>query len=167
MSYQEKRAVVNIVSSILFGVAYVLYALNRYQSGMAEPDDLKFWAVTMLKFIGVAVVAIIILQIVFHILMSIGIAVKETVKGGKSEKDIDRTIKSTFVEDEMDKLIGLKSSRIGFYIAGTGFAASLVSIMMNASSVVMLHIIFLSFFVAAVIEGIMNLYYYRRGVRNG
>jgi len=67
----------------------------------------------------------------------------------------------------MDKLIGLKAMRIGFAIAGIGFIAALVSLVLNFSPAVMLNIIFFSFSIGLMMEGVTQLYFYRRGVRNG
>ena len=52
----------------------------------------------------------IAIQIIFSILLSISIAVKERKC---DEKKIEKTVEAAFVEDEMDKLIELKSGRLG------------------------------------------------------
>jgi Mg2+/citrate symporter len=128
---------------------------------------LKFWATTILIFIGIGVVAMIVIQIVFHILLSIAIAVKEQVRNGKcDDKEVEKAIEQEMVEDEMDKLIGLKSMRIGFAVTGFGFIAALVSLVLNYSPAVMLNILFFAFGIGSMIEGITQLYFYRRGVKN-
>ncbi|HYE67353.1 MAG TPA: hypothetical protein VEA58_02005 [Anaerovoracaceae bacterium] len=168
MSYQEKKIIVLILTGIFVLTAYSIYAFNKVQSGMAAPDDLKFWATAMLIFIGIGVVAAIVIQIVFHILLSIAIAVKEQVKNGKcDDKEIEKTIELEMVEDEMDRLIGLKSLRISYAIAGFGFMAALVSLVLNYSPAVMLNILFFSIGIGSLIESIAQLYFYRSGVKNG
>lgn len=168
MSYQEKKIIVSILTGILVLGAYCSYAFSKVQSGVAAPDDMRFWATTMLIFIGIGVVAAIIIQIVFHILLSITLAVKEQVQTGKvDDKEIEKTIELEMVEDEMDKLIGLKSLRIGYAITGIGFIAALVSIVLNFSPAVMLNILFASVSIGSMIEGIAQLYFYRSGVKNG
>lgn len=167
MSYHEKKTIVSILSGILLLTAYCIFTFNKVQSGMVDPDDIKYWATIILIFIGIGVVATIVIQIVFHILLSIAIAIKEQVQNGKcNDKEIEKTIKLEMVEDEMDKLIGLKSMRIGFVIAGIGFITALVSLVFNYSPMVMLNIIFISFSIGSMIEGITQLYYYRRGIKN-
>lgn len=168
MSYQEKKTIVSICTGVLLLAAYCIYAFSRVQSGMVAPDDLKYWATIILIFIGIGVAASIVIQIVFHILLSIAIAVKKQVQNGKcDEKEVEKTIELEMVEDEMDKLIGLKSLRIGFAIAGIGFVAALVSLILNFSAAVMLNIIFVSFSIGTIGEGITQLYFYRRGIKNG
>lgn len=167
MSYQEKKIIVLILTGMLVLTAYSIYAFNKVQSGMAAPDDLKFWATAMLIFIGIGVVAAIVIQIVFHILLSIAIAVKEQVQNGKcDDKEIEKTIELEMVEDEMDRLIGLKSLRIGYAIMGFGFIAALVSLVLNYSPAVMLNILFFSISIGSLIESIAQLYFYRSGVNN-
>jgi len=172
MSYQEKRTITSIVTGALVLGAYCIYAFGKYQSGTVTPGDLKFWASTMLIFIGVGIAAAIVIQIVFHILLSISIAVQEKIRDVECndkviEKSIEKTIGAEMVEDEMDKLIELKSTRIGFFFAGIGFVAALVSQVLNYSPVVMLNIMFISFSAGSMFEGFAQLYYYRKGIHNG
>lgn len=196
MSYKEKQTIVSILSGILLLVAYIIYALNKTQSGFASPDDMKFWATAILTFIVIGIVATIVIQIIFHILLSVSIAVKsevqkeiqkeiqnkvqekiqfennienhnETKHLKSDDSDIEKTIALEMVEDEMDKLIELKAMRVGFAIAGIGFVLSLVSLVLEYAPVVMLNIAFFSFLIGSMIEGIIKLYFYKRGVRNG
>ncbi|HWT75540.1 MAG TPA: hypothetical protein VN258_12610 [Mobilitalea sp.] len=164
MSYQEKRTIVSIISGLLVLVAYCIYVFGKYQSHTVALDDLKFSATTMLIFIGIGIAATIIIQILFHIALSVGIAARER---NHDEKAIEKEIEYPFVEDEMDKLIELKAMKIGFIIGGAGFIAALVTVVFNCSVAVMLNIIFLSFSLGSLAEGILSLHYYRKGVRNG
>jgi hypothetical protein len=174
MSYQSKRAITSMVGGALILAAYCIYAFGRYSSGVIAEGNLKFWAGTMLFFIGIGVVAEIVLEIVFHIALSIGIAVKEQVcdqkEIDKNEQEIDErveaTLKATVIEDEMDKLIELKSSQIGFILSGVGFVGALILLFVGYSAVVMLNVMFLSFLVGSLMEGAASLYFYGRGVSN-
>jgi hypothetical protein len=168
MSYQEKRTITSIITGALVLGAYCIYAFGKVQSGVVTTDDLKFWASTMLFFIGIGIVSIIIIQIVFHILLSISVAVKEQIRNGHvDDKEIEKTIGVEMVEDEMDKLIELKSMRVGFTFAGIGFVAALVSLVLSYSPVVMLNIMFISFSAGSMFEGFAQLYYYRKGIHHG
>jgi hypothetical protein len=71
------------------------------------------------------------------------------------------------IEDEMDKLISLKSMKNGYIVVGFGFVFSLISLVMKLPSAVMLNIVFLSFNAGGLVEGFSQLYFYRRGVKNG
>jgi len=164
MAYQTKRTITNLITGVLVLAAYCIYAFGKYQSGSIAQGDFKFWAGTMLLFIGIGIVAAIFIQIIFHIVFSIGIAVKEREH---TDKKINSIIEATIVEDEMDKLIQLKSLRIGFVFAGLGFVAALILLFFNHSPAVAFNVMFLSYSVGSMSEGVASLYYYKKGVRNG
>ena len=168
MSYQQKKAVVSTATGLLLLAAYILTVVSRLRTGLAAPDDLKFWAGTMLIFIGIGIVATIVIQIVFHILFSVLVAVKVKIEQGDCENPkIDRLIAREMVEDEMDKLIELKSSRVGYGIGGAGFLAGLICLVCGLPAAVMINILYGAFSLGTATEGIAQLYYYKRGLRNG
>jgi Na+-transporting methylmalonyl-CoA/oxaloacetate decarboxylase gamma subunit len=152
-----------MVGGALVLAEYCIYAFGRYSSGAIAEGNLKFWAGTMLVFIGIGIVVTIVLQIVFHIALSIGIAVKDRAC---DEKEIDKRVEATVIEDEMDKLIELKSSQIGFVLAGVGFVGALILLVLGYSTVVMLNVMYLSFLVGSLVEGAASLYFYGKGVSN-
>lgn len=167
MSYQEKRTIVSIITGIFILAAYCIHAFGKYQSGAIASDDIRAWAVMILVFIGIGVGAAIIIQIVFHILLSISIAVQEQIRNGNcDEKKIGKSINAEMVTDEMDKLIELKSMRVGFIFAGIGFVAALITQVFNYNPAVMMNVLFISFSAGSLLEGITQLYFYRRGVKN-
>jgi hypothetical protein len=164
MSYQEKRTIASILTGVLVLAAYCIYAFGANGSRMTSPEDLKSWAITMLIFIGIGIVAAIIIQIVFHILLSISIAVKQKIQDVNSDdKEIEKSIGAEMVEDERDKIIELKSNRVGFFFAGFGFVAALFSLVLNYSPIVMLNVLFITFSIGSLLEGFTQLYYYRKG----
>ncbi|HBD95227.1 MAG: hypothetical protein A2015_09555 [Spirochaetes bacterium GWF1_31_7] len=164
MCYQEKRTVMNLLNGIVFLAVYCVYAWSKYQSGVIEPGDLKSWALIMLVFIGIGIVATIIMQILFQIFIAISIAIEERTE---DEKKINKTIAANMVEDEMDKLIELKSSKVSFIFAGIGFFAGLIALVFNVPEVIVLNCMFLSFAAGSLLEGIYSMYLYRNGVKNG
>ena len=168
MSYPEKRAIVSILAGIAVIVSFCIYVYEKGKSGEAAADNLKFWAGAMLLFIVIGIVANIVIQIVFHILLSVSIAIREqNVNGESDDKLIEKEIAAEMVEDEMDKLVELKSLRVGFVIAGIGFVTALIFAYLGYSVATMMNIIFFSFSVGSVFEGFSHLYFYRRGVARG
>jgi hypothetical protein len=168
MSYQEKRIIVSIITGALVLASYCIHAIGKFQSGTIDSGDMKFWAGTILIFIGIGIAATIVTQIAFHILLSVSIAVKEKMRNEKcNQQEIDHTIQTDMVEDEMDKLINLKSIRISFTVAGIGFIAALISLVLNYTPAVMLNIMFISFSAGSLLEGFTQLYFYRKGINNG
>ena len=170
MTYHEKRTIVTSITGLLVMLAYLFYAIFKYNEGSVESLSLKFWASKMLLFIGIGVVAIIIAMILFHIIYSIGLAIKlrmenKDISDKEIEQKINQLIKTDTVEDEMGKLIELKAMRIGFICAGIGFVLSLISLLLNYSPIIMINILFLSFSLGSALEGLVQLYYYRKGIR--
>lgn len=168
MFYKVKRTIISILTGVLLMAAYSIYVVGKLQSGAASLDDMKFWASTILIFIGIGIVAMIVIQIIFHILLSIAMAVKTQVQTGKcDDKEIEKTLELDMVEDEMDKLIELKSMKIGFAVVGVGFGLALVSLVLDYSPAVMLNILFASFYIGSLIEAILQLHFYKTGIKNG
>jgi len=163
MSYPEKRTVVSVVSGVLLMVAYCIYAYAKL--GFTNLTDLKPWATTMLVFIGIGIVVMIIIQIVFHILLSMGIALKEKIRDESiDDKKIESTIASEMIEDEMDKLIELKANKIGYSFVGFGFVAGLITLAFGLPAAIMLNVLFLASMLGSIVEGLIQLRYYRKGV---
>ena len=118
----------------------------------------------MLVFIGIGIAAVIVIQIIFHIVTAIGIAIKEQEH---DDKEIERHLLSLVVEDERDKLISLKSTHIGYVFVGIGFVVALAELALGMSSVVALHTLLGAFSVGSIAEGIASICFYEKGVRNG
>lgn len=159
MTYQTKKTIVSLLASIAILISYCISVYNDISKGLTLENDATFWAKKMLIFIAIGVAINIISFIVFHILLSVNLSVKDS-------KEINRKLELEMVEDEMDKLIELKSLRVGYIFASTGFILGLIFLAFNTSIAIVLNILFLSFFIGAIAEGISNLFFYFRGIRN-
>lgn len=155
MSYQEKRTITSTSTGIIILIAYSIFVVAKHDSNL----DLKDWATAMLTFIGIGIVATIIIQIIFHILLSIGIAIKEREC---DDKEIEKRIKAEMTEDERDNIIEMKASRISFMLSGIGFMLSLLLVVLNYSAITMMNATFFSFLVGSIIEGFIQMYFYRK-----
>ena len=161
MTYPSKKTLTGLITGLLLIIAYLVYALgNNAPAG----ENTKAWAVALLIFIGIGIAAMIVIQILFHIGYAIGIAVKER---DCDDEQVERMVSSAMVEDERDKQIGLKSAHIGSICAGIGFIATLIAFALNFSAVISLHLLTGSFFMGGLIEGIISIYLYERGVSHG
>ena len=161
MSYTSKRTIVSMLAGVLVIAAYVIYALG---ASSPAPDNLKSWSVVMLIFIGIGVAANVVIQILFHILFAIGVAVRERES---SDSEIEREIAASVVEDERDRLIGLKSARVGYAVTGSGVVIALAALALGNTAVLALHIIIGACAVGSIFEGCAGVYFHERGVRNG
>lgn len=160
MSYKSKKTITNMTTGILFICAYVIYALNKNWS---DPYALKFFATAILVFFGILVVTMVVTQIIFYILLTIGMAIKEQKC---DEKNVEKILLSSMVADEMDKLIKLKSCYVGYICTCIGFITALIALAFGLSAVFSLHILFGSFALGAIMSGCINVYCYERGIRN-
>jgi hypothetical protein len=164
MYYQEKRSIISIATVLFLIAAYGVYALSKFRAGAIGTENAKSWAIAMLVFVGIGVLAAILVQIVFHFLLAVSIAARE--RGG-DDGEIEASLEATIAEDEMDRLVDLKSSRAGYACAALGFLAALGAAALGSSSVVILNILFLAFCVGALVDDLAKLRLYRKGVRNG
>lgn len=167
MSYREKQSILMIGIQLAILASYCVYVLGQMRGGAASLDNLRAWAIIMLVFIGLGVGATIVLQILFHILLSVGTAVKTRMETGRVDNgELEQSLEAEMMEDERDKLISLKSSQVGFAAAGIGFVAGLVTLVAGYPPGVMLNVIYLSFAGGSILENAAQLYFYRRGVRH-
>jgi hypothetical protein len=177
MSYQEKKTIVSMVTGVPVLVAYCIYVFLKYQSGAADINDLSSWAVSILVFIGIGVGIAIITQIIFHIAVAAGGQIKRQIslELAKSKKGTARSESALAEEpdcsefeneDEMDKLIGLKTMRIGYVISSIGILAGIVMLAVKLPPPYMLHTLFIACGIGSLSEGIAQLHYYRRGISN-
>jgi uncharacterized membrane protein (UPF0136 family) len=149
MSYQEKNITVSLVSHLLIGVYYLSQLLQMQQAGgLVAARVFSLWAVVI---VGVIVVNIVG-NILTHILLSIVHAIK--TRSEHVEKSI---------EDERDKLIGLKGSKVSYIAFSIGVLIAMLSFAFGQPPLVMFSLLILSSIVAEIIGDVSQLYLYRKG----
>lgn len=153
MSYQESKSLTNTISTIIITGIYALVVYQRVLAGIADTTDVfRFWAITILIFIPISIVARIIIMIIFSIIN----AVVQTAKGEEIE-DVD-------IVDERDKLIELKTMRISLIVFALGFILALVTQVTQMSN----HMFFITIIIFGVISEVVSdtttIIYYRKGV---
>ena len=163
MSYQAKKTITSLIASLIIFISYCLSVLNDVSAAIIMDNDYVYWARKMLLFILIGILINIVLHIVFHIYLSINLSVKQ---GTKDNKEINRKLELEMVEDEMDKLIELKSLRVGYIVVSIGFISALAYLAFGSSLVIGLNIMYLSFYIGSFVEGLTNLFFYFRGIRN-
>lgn len=153
MTYNEKKSVANIASGIIITLIYGLIMYQRYLNGLLDDSNvIKMWAVVILIFIPISVIARIIIMIVFHIVE----AIVQNVKGNDIEEEMD-------IVDERDKLIQMKASSTSMFIFAIGFIIALITQLFDVSN----HLFFIVMVIAGlatdVVSEAMMIRYYRRG----
>ncbi|HEX2619388.1 MAG TPA: hypothetical protein VHL11_04550 [Phototrophicaceae bacterium] len=148
MSYQEKRSIVNLMSTILILALYANYMFQRYPEGNAYSGDLfRFWGSFFLILAPVMIGSKIIIYILFHVVNAI------TTNGEEPE-----------ITDERDKLIELKASRNSLYVYTVGFLLAMGSLALDMSPSVMFMVFIFTGIVSEVAGDVLQFYFYRRGI---
>jgi hypothetical protein len=148
MSYQERRSLLNLASSILITALYAAYMIQRYpQADPYSPEIFHYWGSFFLILIPVSIVARIIIYILFEIVNAVATRQEEPP-----------------ITDERDKLIELKSQLNAGYVFIIGFMLAMLSLVLSMPPAVMFIIMFCAGLLTEVIGDILSFLYYRRGV---
>lgn len=148
MDLKEKRILVSLISSVLIMATYFMYVYYKYIAGNPGVlSDLRFLGKSFMIMVPAAIGAHIIIQIVFAIIYKIA-----------GNEDIDP------IDDERDKLIELKAIKISHYIFIMGFMLAMGCLAFGLKPWVMIVMLIASGFVASVVNEILRLWYYRKGV---
>jgi hypothetical protein len=147
MSYHEKRAIVNVLTSVLVMAIYSVYLYVRYLAGGGEfANDPVFWAKAFLVFIPISIVANIIVAIIFTI--------HYRLTAHEEEPSIT---------DERDKLIELKGSRNALFVFSIGVVLSMVTLALGMPLYAMFITIIYSGLLSSVVDEMTQFVLYRRG----
>jgi hypothetical protein len=148
MTYQEKKSIVSLISTILIFITYCLYRYPMHpQGGLESPKTFHYW--------GSFIISLALFSIVAHIIISIVFNFVFRVTTGEKEPKF---------ADELDKLIALKSTRISFFVFIVGFLIAMGSLVMFQPSQVLFIILIISGFISDVTGSFTRLYFYRKGV---
>lgn len=147
MYYHEKQNYVNIFSGILITAVFAYIVYQKHTAGSIDmTGDYKTWGILMLIFMGISIVARIVIQIIFHIIHAIV----------TREEDVPR-------KDERDKVIGLKATRNAYY-ALSGILVVTILLLAVGMPVYGVFIAFvISGLITELVENSSQIYYYRRG----
>ena len=148
---KENRILLSLITTIIVLGIYSLYVYNNQVDGNLEIlNNLKFWGKNFLILIPIMIVAQIILHILFAIIYKI--VTKEDMPDS---------------EDEMDKLIELKSLRISRWVQTAFFFMAMGSLALGMQIWVMFVFFICSCFVSSMVESIAQIYFYKKGVKHG
>ncbi len=149
MSYQEKNISVSLVSHLLIGIYYLANLIPMIQSGELVAGRLyALWSI---------VIAVnIVVNIVASILTNILLTIVEAIRSRKYEEP-------QFIEDERDKLIGLKGIRSSYITFSIGVLVSVLAFIFGQPPLMMVSLIVLFSILAEIIGDVSKIHLYRRG----
>jgi hypothetical protein len=147
MSYHEKRAIVNMFTSVLVTASYSVYLYVRYLAGGGEfANDPVFWAKAFLVFIPISIVANIIITIIFTIHYRLTAHEEEPA-----------------ITDERDRLIELKGSRNALYTFSMGVVLAMITLALGMPISVMFITLIYSGLLSSLVDELTQFALYRRG----
>lgn len=147
MSYPEKRSVINIINNIVISGAYYYHVYQEYQNSTMNTDELlKFWAMALMIYIPVMIVASIVIHILFSIIHHI------------------QTKESIPKNDERDKLIELKSTRIAQFTFAIGFILAMATLALDMNVTTMFIVLIVTGVVSGITDNCCQLYFYNKGI---
>lgn len=147
MEPKERQTLVTLIATVLIFVIYSLVVYNKYIAVNPEIiNDFRFWGKAFIVLIPVAIVAQIIIHIVFAIINKI-----------VTNEDIPTR------DDERDKLIELKSIRISHWIFTLGFFLAMGSQAIGLQPWVMFFVLISAGFLSGIISEAAKIYFYRKG----
>ncbi|MBX3082436.1 MAG: hypothetical protein KF716_12440 [Anaerolineae bacterium] len=147
MSYQEKRALVSLISSILITALYSAYMAQRYPTSDAYSIEVfRFWGAFFLILIVVSIVARIVIYILFSIINTLATREEEPS-----------------ITDERDRLIELKSNRNALWVFSVGVLIAMGSLVVDMPPSVMFVILIGAGLASDMISELSQFVFYRRG----
>lgn len=148
MSIQEKKAVFNLITTILFMGGYIFYTFGIHGDvNLPQIDTPSFWGEFMLIMMGVTIVLKIVSYIIFYMIMT------------QLHKDEDPEF-----EDDYDKQIEMRSDRNSHHLFMLGFAGSLIPLAMGQSISKMFIILLSAGLISGIVSDLSKLYYYKKGI---
>ncbi len=151
MSFQEKNIAVSLANFTLILGFYSIRVFQMIRGGSFNSTNVfRLWGII----IALAVVVTIFATILTHILS----AIIHAIKTGEEKPDIED------IEDERDKLIDLRGTKVTYFVSSIGGFLSMLTFVLGQPPLVMFTLLIFSGVVAQVIGDVSRLYLYRRGL---
>ena len=150
MTFQQRSITVSLASSILILGYYLIGWFQMYQTkGLDSATVFRLWLIV--------IIASIILNIAGNILTNILGAIIHAIKTQSDKPE-------RLIEDERDKLIGLKGTRVTYIVFSFGIFFAMLSFVFEQPALVMFSLIILFGSLAEIAGDIYKLTMYRRGL---
>ena len=150
MSFQEKNVSVSLVNFILILGFYLIRLFQMIQGGSFNSTNVfRLWGII----IGLAIIVTIIGTILTHIVS----AIIQAIKTGEEDPKIED------FEDERDRLIDLRGTKVTYFVSSIGIFLSMLTFALGQPPLVMFTLLIFFGVVAQIIGDISRLYLYRRG----
>jgi DMSO reductase anchor subunit len=149
MSNRKNEITVSLVCTLAVLAYYLVNIFQMLQGGGLNSEEVfRLWAVV--------IIATIILNIAGNIITNIVIQIAHAIKTQKDEE-------VRMLEDERDRLIGLKGDRVSYIAFSIGVFLSMLTFALGQPPLVMFSLIILSSLLAEILGDISQLVFYHRG----
>jgi hypothetical protein len=150
MSFQEKNITVSLVNFTLILGVFLSRVFQMIQIETFNSTNVfRLWGIVIFLAIFVTIGATILTQIFSAII--------QAIKTGKEEPEIDN------LEDERDKLIDLRGTKVTYFISSIGAFLAMLTFVLGQPPLVMFTLLIFFGLVAQIIGDISRLVLYRRG----
>ncbi|OGO38073.1 MAG: hypothetical protein A2W35_21800 [Chloroflexi bacterium RBG_16_57_11] len=150
MSFQQKNIAVSLANfSLILGI-FLIRVFQMIQEGSFNSTNVfRLWGIV----IALAVLVTIFATILTHIVS----AIIQAIKTGEENPKIED------IEDERDKLIDLRGTRVTYFVSSIGVFLSMLTFALGKPPLVMFTLLIFFGIVAQITGDISRLYLYRRG----
>ena len=150
MSFQEKNVTVSLVNFSLILGFFLVRVLQMIQGGGFNSTNVfRLWGIV----IALAVVVTIFATILTHIVSAIIYAIRT----GEEKSNVED------IEDERDKLIDLRGTKLTYLLASIGSFLSMLTFVLGQPPLVMFTSLIFFGVLAQSLGDVLRLYLYRRG----
>ena len=150
MSFQQKNITVSLVNFTLILGFYLIRMFQMIQEGSFNATNVfRLWGII----IGLAIIVTIIGTILTHIVS----AIIQAIKTGEEDPKIED------FEDERDRLIDLRGTKVTYFVSSIGVFLSMLTFTLGQPPLVMFTLLIFFGVVAQIIGDISRLYLYRKG----
>jgi hypothetical protein len=150
MSFQEKNITVSLVNFSLILGFYLIRVFQMIQGG-------SFNSANVFRLWGIVIVLAIVVTIFATILTHILSAIIQAITTGEEDPKVED------LEDERDKLIDLRGTKVTYFVSSVGVFLSMLTFALGQPPLVMFTLLIFFGVVAQIIGDISRLFLYRRG----
>ena len=149
MSSRKVSISVSLVSTLLILGYYLLNLISMFQQGNMNPE-------VVFRLAAIVIIASIVLNITGNILTSIVINIIHAIQT-QMEKEV------RMIEDERDKLIGLKGTQVSYVAFSLGVLIAMLTFVFGQPPLLMFSLIIFFSLLAEICGDLAQFYSYSRG----
>ncbi len=148
MSYQEKNIALSLLAFVILVIIFYSRVSEMYAIGRFDGEaGLILLGKTGLAFIGVGIVAVVVLSVLYSVLYA-------AITGDSVQKEIT---------DERDRMIERRGMQISGIVTGIGLVAAMIALALGQPAVPVFIGIVMAFGIAEFISAIARLAMYQLG----